>query len=326
MALNTENGSNHHFFSSKKGSKRHLPLPASRRSLYLFAMTQIRLSAAFAMAACIASGQVPETQTVPPWVSSLGYQSSEIFPISIGRFGYPYLQVMVNRRAINLPLDTGNMFRLVFGQTEAQRLKLPVTGQTSSYASNGELRGLRLTFKVAEMTALGRTWVDQSASEGDQPGLEGLFGPHYLLDRRFTLDYRRGLLAVSDSAMPTAMLEECLKLLPCRNEPGMPVVEGTVNGRKVLIQIDTGKRRTCIDTVLARELDLPRTPDGWVIAEIRIGEWTCSVKSARADDFSALGQDLPAPILLDIGSDMLPQVLMTIDLRTNRLLLAAQHN
>lgn len=244
--------------------------------------------------------------------------------MSIGRFGYPYLHVMVNRRAVNLPLDTGNMARLVFGQAEAQRLELPVTGQTRSYDSNGELRGMRHTFKVAEITALGRTWVDQAASEGDQPDLEGLFGPHYLLDRRFTLDYRRGLLAVSDSALPAAIAGECLKLLPCQNEPGMPVVEGTVNGRKVLIQIDTGKSRTCVDMALVRELALPRTPNGWAIAEIRIGTWACSVKSARADDFSALGKNLPSPILLGIGSDVLPQVLMTIDLRTNRLLLIAQ--
>jgi hypothetical protein len=219
------------------------------------------------------------------------------------------------------------MSRLVFGAAEVERLKLPVTGNISSYGSNGGLRGLRHTFKVAELTALGRTWVDQTASEGDQPDLEGLFGPQYMLDRRFTLDYQRGLLAVSDSAMPpAAMVGAGLKLLPCRNEPGMPVVEGTVNGRKVLIQIDTGKSRTCVDIALARELVLPRTPNGWAIAEIRIGEWTCSVKSARADDFSALGKDLPAPILLGIGSDVLPQVLMTIDLRTNRLLLIAQQD
>jgi predicted aspartyl protease len=261
-----------------------------------------------------------------PWISGLGYQPSEIFPVSIGRFGYPYLQAMVNGQAVNLPFDTGNMTRLVFGQTEAQRLKLPITGQISSYGSNGDLRGLRHTYKVAEITALGRTWVDQAATEGDQPDLEGLFGPHFLLNRRFTLDYRLGLMAVSDSPMPAAMAGECLKLLPCQNEPGMPVVEGTVNGRKVLIQIDTGKSRTCVDIALARELALPRTPNGWAIAEIRIGAWACSVKSARADDFSALGQGLPGPILLGIGSDVLPQVLMTIDLRTNRLLLIEQKN
>jgi len=289
-------------------------------------MIRLRLSAAFAFAACMASGQVPDTHAAAPWISGLGYRPSEVFPISIGRFGYPYLQVMVNRQAVNLPIDTGNMFRLVFGRTEAQRLKLPVIGQIPSYGSNGELRGLRQTFKVTEITALGRTWVDQAASEGDQPDLVGLFGPHYLLDRRFTLDYRRGLLAVSDSAMPAAMASACLKLLPCRNEPGMPVVEGTVNGRKVLIQIDTGKSRTCVDIALAQELALPRTPNGRTIADIRIGEWSCSVNSARTDDFSALGKGLPAPILLGIGSDVLPQVLMTIDLRTNCLLIVAQQD
>lgn len=289
-------------------------------------MTHIRWSAAFALAATLALGQVPNTRAEVPWISGLSYQPSEIYPVTIGRFGYPYLQVMVNGRAIHLPFDTGNMTRLVFSQAEAQRLRLPVTGQIPSYGSNGELRSLRRTFKVAEISALGRTWVDQAASEGDQPDLEGLFGPHYLRDRRFTLDYRRGLLAVSDSPMPDAVTGKCLRLLPCRNEPGMPVVEGTVNGRKVLIQIDTGKSRTCVDIALVRELDLPKTPNGWAIAEIRIGAWTCSVKSARADDFSALGKGLPAPILLGIGSDVLPQVLMTIDPRTNCLLLVAQQN
>lgn len=92
-------------------------------------MTRIRWSVALALVACLAPGQVPNARMAAPWISGLGYQPSEIFPVSIGRFGYPYLQVMVNGQAVNLPFDTGNMARLVFSQAEAQSRGLGLLGK-----------------------------------------------------------------------------------------------------------------------------------------------------------------------------------------------------
>lgn len=260
-------------------------------------------------------GAEQKRETQPRWVKDLGYKSAELFPVAKGAYGYPYVTVAVNGRSILLPLDTANMFRLALSRSLAQSMKLTVIGETPSYDANGALLGKQRKFRVGSLSALGRAWSDQEAVEIEQPGLNGLLGPHYLLGRRFTLDYGQGLLAVSDSPIPRSAPGMALKLLQATDCPGMPVVEGSVNGRKVLIQIDTGKSRTCIDRALVRELALPKGANGYPVAQIKIGSWEFSVRSAREEDFSDIGKGLSSPILLGIGSDVLPQVLMTVDYR-----------
>jgi hypothetical protein len=99
----------------------------------------------------------------------------------------------------------------------------------------------------------------------------------------------------------------------------MPVVEGTVNGQNVLIQIDTGKSRTCVDRVLVRHLSIPEAHYGYALADVRIGSWKFAARSAREEDFSRISQGYPSPILVGIGSDVLPQVIMTVDDQSGKL-------
>jgi hypothetical protein len=106
--------------------------------------------------------------------------------------------------------------------------------------------------------------------------------------------------------------------------PKLLVVRGSVNGHPVLIQIDTGKSRTCVDRTLATKLALPRAPRGYRIREVTIGNVTFSVSSAREESFEGISQSLPEPILLGIGSDLLSQVVFTIDYKTQLVLLSPQ--
>jgi predicted aspartyl protease len=270
-----------------------------------------------AVLALFGAAWAQERDAQPKWLADLGYKPTEVFPARIGKLGFPYLRVSINGEEMELPFDTGNMRRLVVSASAAARLALAVTGEEPSYDSSGALVGKWRVFRVDSVTALGRTWRDQSAAEANQLDLVGLFGPYYLLDRRFTLDYQRGLLAVSDSRIPANARGGSLSLVPSKRLAGMLVVEGFVNGRKVLIQIDTGKSRTCIDRALARELNLPSNAHGYAVSDIRIGAWKFSVRSAREDNFAGISKDLPSPILLGIGSDVLPQVIMTVDYPRN---------
>lgn len=269
--------------------------------------------------ALLGAAWAQEREAQPKWLVDLGYKPREVFPARIGRLGFPYLRVSINGEEIELPFDTGNMRRLVVSAQVAAQLALPVTGEEPSYDSSGAQVGKWRVFRTDSVTALGRTWHDQSAAEADQPNLDGLLGPYYLLDRRFTLDYQRGLLAVSDSRIPANAPGEKFSLVPSKRLPGMLVVEGFVNGRKVLIQIDTGKSRTCVDRSLAIKLNLASNAHGYAVSNVHIGTWKFSVRSAREDNFSGISKDLPSPILLGIGSDVLPQVIMTVDYPRNTI-------
>jgi len=93
----------------------------------------------------------------------------------------------------------------------------------------------------------------------------------------------------------------------------MLVVRGAVNGEPVLIQLDTGKSRTCVDPAFAARLGLPPAPDGVSIRELSLGGVSFLVSSAKRVSFSGISQDLPEPIAVGIGSDVLARLLLTVD-------------
>jgi len=270
-----------------------------------------------------ASGHPPNGRSW--WANRLGYASSEVFPITVGAFGFPYLSVGINGRSIDLVLDTGNMRRLGLTRPSLSKLRLPPIAQSRGYDERGALVGEDQVFRVVALTAFGRSWHDQKAFEIGEPEAGGLFGPYYLLDGRFTLDYGNGRLAVSRSLLPKDVPGDTLNLVPNEQFPGMPVVQGAVNGHKVLIQIDTGKSRTCVDPSLVRRLNLPTAHYGYALADVRIGSWNFKVPSARKVDFSGISRAYPSPILVSVGSDVLPQVIMTVDYRGGKLNIIPAH-
>src|SRR5574337_1626825 len=73
-----------------------------------------------------------QSQSSPPWAKTLGYRSEEIFPIRVGRYGYPYVSILVNGQKVEMPFDTGNMSGLAVSTRVAQRLKLPSIGSSPS--------------------------------------------------------------------------------------------------------------------------------------------------------------------------------------------------
>jgi hypothetical protein len=66
-------------------------------------------------------------------------------------------------------------------------------------------------------------------------------------------------------------------------------------------------------------LGLPPAHYGYVLNKVRIGFWEFSVPSAREDNFAGISKDLPSPVLIGVGSDVLPQVVMTIDYRAGTI-------
>lgn len=101
----------------------------------------------------------------------------------------------------------------------------------------------------------------------------------------------------------------------------MLVVEGYVNGVKTLIQIDTGKSRTCVDQKLIKTLNLPGNKKGYEIDSIKLGKYTFSVKNAKKTSFSGISGGYPEPIMLGIGSDILSKLILTIDYANRRLII-----
>jgi hypothetical protein len=94
----------------------------------------------------------------------------------------------------------------------------------------------------------------------------------------------------------------------------------------VLTEFDTGKSRTVIDPELARQLKLASNERGVQIDSLFIGDTPFAIPSAKLVSLADIDRSLPAPIELSVGSDVMSQLLITVDYATNRLVFRAQSN
>jgi predicted aspartyl protease len=253
-------------------------------------------------------------QKIVDWQKDLEYKSSEIFPIKVGKYGYPYVQVIINDQELEMAFDTGNMSGLLVSPDTACRLGLSSVGESKHYDSSGEAIGTYLVFRVPELVVFDKVWTEEQAHEHRSSGLIGLIGPRYVYGKRFTLDYQNKVIAVSES--PFLRIEQeniTFPLIQSKDHEGMIIIGGEVNGHQVLIQIDTGKSRTCVDPELVKKIDLPEVKRGYRIDNIQLGLHSFKVSSAKKVSFKGISGDLPEPILLGIGSDILSQVVLSVD-------------
>lgn len=264
-------------------------------------------------------GRVMWAQTKPSglsvhWQKDLNYQPSELFPITIGKHGFPYVPVLVNGQEVNMAWDTGNMSGLHFTSDVAKRLGLPVTGESKHYGSDGKLIGTMRTYNVREMQVFGEMRKDEKAHENRRNDVDGYIGPRFVLGKRFTLDYQNKIMAVSKSPLPKqASAGAVLPMVTSPHHRGLILVWGSVNGKEVLIEVDTGKSRTSVDSALATPLGLPKTTKGFRIDEVKLGSYSFAVRSAKEVSFKGISQGLPEPIMLGVGSDVLSQVVLSVD-------------
>ena len=272
------------------------------------------------------AGATLSQEQVPGWVTLLGYEADELFSIHTGRFGYPYVIVVINGVTFDLPFDTGNMVGLNLGLEEIDPLGLETAESWNRLSSDGQVVGTFSSFSGATVEVWGEVRRDQQVFEFDDPDLPGLLGPQYLLGKRYTLDYKSGIMAISERPLPADITGmESISLVESSRNPGLILFYGTVQERRVLIQADTGKSRGTIDPGLARDLGLQENSRGFHIEDLRIGSHTFEIPSAKGVSLAAIDESLADPILLGIGSDILSRVPVTIDYIAGRLLLPAAH-
>lgn len=249
----------------------------------------------------------------PRWVSDLGYNLNEVFPISQGSLGRPRVQVGIGDSVYWLLFDTGNMVGVTLATTLLEHLQLPGDGHWDSYDSDGQVIGRYRRFKAPVIYFLGSVLKNQTIFEFVDNRERGLIGPDAVPGTRFTMDYRAGVLAVTGH--PVHRIPNGFTVLPLtrsNRHPRLILTLGYVNGRQVLIEFDTGASRCNIDQVLVRELNLPQSKNGASIDSLQIGPLVFSV-TARVNPKSGIDRTLNPPILLAVGSDILKQFIMTID-------------
>jgi hypothetical protein len=246
----------------------------------------------------------------------------EIHEISLDRFGQPVIPVTINGDIVFGTFDTGNMTGLSLSDSLATRLKLPVAGDTQMLDSDGNPVSVSHMYSIDNLNVFGNEFGRVTATEEYRGALACLVGPRFMLGGRVTIDYANHLLGFSKRKLND--IPEGAASIPLIQSPvheGLVLVRGFVHGRKVLMELDTGKSRTVIDPSLAKSLDLEGVSHGVHIDSLLIGNNVFSVRSAKLAGLSSLGQGLDDEVLVGVGSDILSKIVLTVDYANDRVLI-----
>jgi hypothetical protein len=277
------------------------------------------------LAALLALTPVCTEAQTSPWIEQLGYRPAEVTAVRAGPARLPLVQVAISGVSRWLLFDTGDAVGLSLTTSELTRQELPVDSTYRRLDSGGRVVGSFRRLRASSVTAFGRVLGDLPVWEVDESLVAGLIGPGLLPGSRFTLDYADGLLAITNAALGTPPAGfTVLPLVRSSQHPHLILVSCQVAGRSVLTEFDTGKTRTVIDPGLVRALGLTPQASGVRVDSLVIGPVPFAIPSAKVQSLADIDRSLPTPIELSVGSDVISQLLITVDYATNRLVFRRQ--
>jgi len=276
-----------------------------------------RIPALLVVVAAFACSRATEA---PDWTELFGYAADEVHTFDIGEFGYPYVSVVLAGQTHSLAFDTGNMVGLSVSPEVFLSAGLPCDDVWERLNSAGEPVSSGCVAHRQAAGILGTAWPELSVYEWLQPPLAGLVGPDHLPGRRFTMDYERRRMAVSSGPLPAEIAGfEALPLVRSPRHRRLILVFGSVRGRDVLFEIDTGKSRGTVNRSLVDDLVLERGDRGVLVGDVQLGGRNLEIGWAREVDTGGISEGLPAPVMIGIGSDVLSDFVWTVDYESGML-------
>lgn len=254
------------------------------------------------------------TPEAPDWPIAFGYSSSEVVAIEIANFGYPYIPVAIGDDKMMLPFDTGNMVGVSLNTELFDQLGLSTVRTWSRVNGAGERVATLRVGEFRQVQVLGRNIGKKQIYERDLRSSPGLIGPADLGVRHFTLDYGSLRMAAGSTPLPENVPGYvAVPLVRSDRLPELILVYGSIEGDKVLMELDTGKSRTVINPDLAVKLGLTAVNRGVRIDRLEIGNLSFSVRSAKESDQTGIDLGIPKAIMAGVGSDVLSKFVWTVD-------------
>lgn len=268
------------------------------------------------------SGCGGNNEAIQRWQERYNYSSKEVYTMEIDEYGLPHINIKINNEELSMVFDTGNLKGMYIELDKARQLRLPRIDNWDGSDYQEDASGKYSVFHASSINAFGKTWTNQRIYELKQDRYDGSIGPFFITKERFTLDYKNRLIGAGSSKNNIDKRNSSiLQIIKSNKYKDIIVVKGKINGYEGLIQINTGKSNTSIDSRLVNELNLTSTNQGYVIDSITLGNYEFSVPNASEINLKALDNGFDEPVLLCVGSDILSRVVITIDYKTNEVIL-----
>jgi hypothetical protein len=274
-----------------------------------------------------------ETTQFSQWVNDLGYEQTQIYPMTLAASGCPFVDVSVSGVQVSLMLDSGTARGLVITNS-APPVSHVVEKREEQLNADGSHRGESLGIRVKTLSVLGKVFTDVPRSLTDwrmfaSEPFNGTVGLDFFLDRRLTLDYRSRKVGASTAPLPGKLDQDrylSVDLIdPPESQGHILYARAKVNGRESIVYFDTGYNVSFISPDFVDGLTRVERPGKFKVFRERVplelGGHSFILDELRESAISR-GTGLDLPVALVLGSDILAHFIVTIDIRAKKLILA----
>jgi hypothetical protein len=274
-----------------------------------------------------------ESTSFRRWSQDLGYRETQLYPLTLGASGCPFIEVDVSGIKLPLMLDSGTARGFVI-TNQAPSIPHRVEERTEELNADGSHRGESFRIRVETVSVLGEVFKNVAGSLSDwqmfsSEPFNGTVGLDLFLDRRLTLDYRSRRVGVSASPLPEKLDHKrylSVDLVePPESQGHILYARARVNGREAIVYFDTGYNVSFIDPAFAEGLARVERPGKFKVFRERIpmelGGHVFILDDLRESQVRR-GTGFGLPVALALGSDVLSRCIVTIDIRVKKLILA----
>src|SRR5712692_4439779 len=147
-----------------------------------------------------------ESTSFRQWSHDLGYGETQLYPLTLGGSGCPFVEVDVSGVKVPLMLDSGTA-RGILITNQVPSTPHRVEERIEELNADGSHRGESFRIRVETVSVLGEVFKNVAGSLSDwkmfsSEPFNGTVGLDFFLDRRLTLDYRSRRVGVTASPLP----------------------------------------------------------------------------------------------------------------------------
>lgn len=256
------------------------------------------------------------TTSFSRWWRDLGYQGTEVYPLSLAPSGCPNVEVAISGVTVPAMLDTGTARGFMITNA-APPIPHTVEGGGKELNADGSHRGDSIRIRVETMSVLGRVFKNVAGSLSDwqlysSAPFDGTLGLDFFLDRRLTLDYRSLKVGVTASALSKKLDQRrylFLDLIEPPNSQGHVLyARAKVGQRDVIVYFDTGYNVSFIDPEFAEAFARIERPGKFRVfrenVPLDLGAHKFILNELRESPIRR-GSGFDLPVALTLGSDFL---------------------
>lgn len=255
------------------------------------------------------------------------YDENEKHHLSFNNiFSIPEVMVEFNGMEFPFLFDFGNSGNITITTAIADSVKYIITDTIYTYTPDGRIRGQVYGIILPEFTTLRQSFEHERGTLSEWSvystnPFNGLIGLKYIKNTCFTLSYKRKILAISQQSISKELTKGGQTRIPLeqyRMHPYGVHFKGKVNEHDAIIYFDTGKSQSAInrDLVPSEKIVSDKSGDFYKgTVAVGIGDKSFTIYYPRVKN-TRRNVDSNLPVGIEIGSDILKHLLLTID-RTN---------